>query len=195
MKETIARGVSEGLLAYVGKKGHGRYEPIVFKKAMQSSDVEISDDVLIVTAEEAAKHVEPQKLTSVILFPDQITLQPGARIQFRADGRDQQGRSMALPAAIRTADGGTVETRPAGHGEKRGVAAEGRQPWAAKIVVWRAGGGRHYALAHPTPAARASRHVHRHDSSSPSPSSHRATWNVSGLLCRTARISTVPLTR
>jgi hypothetical protein len=62
VKETISRGVTEGLLAYVGKKRHGRYEPFIFKKSMQASDVEISDDVYIVTAEEAAKHVEPQKL-------------------------------------------------------------------------------------------------------------------------------------
>jgi hypothetical protein len=33
VKETISRGVTEGLLAYVGKKGHGRYEPFVFNKS------------------------------------------------------------------------------------------------------------------------------------------------------------------
>src|SRR5205823_4839994 len=75
VKETIARGVTEGLLAYVGKKGGGRYEPFIFKKAMNASDVEISDDVFIVTAEEAVKHVEPPKLTSIALVPDAINLQ------------------------------------------------------------------------------------------------------------------------
>ncbi len=109
VKETIARGVTEGLLAYVGKKGHGRYEPFVFKKPMNAADVEISDDVFIVTAEEAAKHVEPQKLTSVVVFPDSINLQPGARIQFRIEGRDQHARSMAVPNPTWTATGGTVE--------------------------------------------------------------------------------------
>lgn len=109
VKETIARGVTEGLLAYVGKKGHGRYEPFIFKKPMSAADVEISDDVFIVTAEEAAKHVEPQKLTSVYLFPDSITLQPGARIQFKVDGRDQHERSMAVPNPTWTANGGAIE--------------------------------------------------------------------------------------
>lgn len=109
VKETIARGVTEGLLAYVGKKGHGRYEPFIFKKSMQASDVEISDDVYIVTADEAAKHVEPQKLTSIVLFPDSINLQPGARMQFRIEGRDQHARSMAVPNPMWTASGGTVE--------------------------------------------------------------------------------------
>ena len=76
VKETIARGVTEGLLAYVGKKGGGQYEPFVFKKPMLAGDVEISDDVFIVTAEEAAKHVEPQKLSSIGLFPPQISMVP-----------------------------------------------------------------------------------------------------------------------
>ncbi len=29
VKETIAKGVSEGLLAYVGKKGHGLFEQLI----------------------------------------------------------------------------------------------------------------------------------------------------------------------
>lgn len=109
VKETIARGVSEGLLAYVGKKGQGRYEPFIFKKSMQASDVEISDDVFIVTAEEAAKHVEPQKLTSIVLSPETMNLQPGAKVQFRAEGRDQHARSMATANARWTCTGGAVD--------------------------------------------------------------------------------------
>jgi hypothetical protein len=109
VKETIAKGVTEGLLAYVGKKGHGVYEPFVFKKPLAAADVEISDDVYIVTAEEAVKHVEPQKLTTVLLFPETISLIPGARMQFRLEGRDQHGRSMAVPNPKWSASGGTVE--------------------------------------------------------------------------------------
>lgn len=109
VKETIARGVTEGILAYVGKKGGGRYEPFLFKKSMSANDVEISDDVFIVTAEEAVKHVEPQKLTSVLLFPESIELQPGARIQFRLEGRDQHGRSMTVPSPAWVTSGGVIE--------------------------------------------------------------------------------------
>ena len=109
VKETIAKGVTEGMLAYVGKKGQGRYEPFIFKKAMTAADVEISDDVYIVTAEEAAKHVEPQRLTSVLLFPESISLRPGDRIQFRLEGRDQHARAMAVPDPTWSATGGTVE--------------------------------------------------------------------------------------
>jgi hypothetical protein len=109
VKETISRGVTEGLLAYVGKKGHGVYEPFIFNKSMSASDVEISDEVYIVQAEEAKKHVEPQRLTSVTLFPDQINLLPAARMQFKAEGRDQLGRSMAIGKLTWMAGGGQIE--------------------------------------------------------------------------------------
>ncbi len=121
VKETIARGVTEGMLAYVGKKGGGRYEPFIFKKPMTPADVEISDDVFIIVAEEAAKHVEPQKLTSVHLFPDSISLQPGAKIQFCLEGRDQHGRSMAVPSPMWTTTGGKIE----GNGSFSAGEAEG----------------------------------------------------------------------
>lgn len=109
VKETISRGVTEGLLAYVGKKGSGRYEPFVFNKPLQPSDVEISDDVYIVQAEEAKKHVEPQRLTAIFLFPDQIDLKPGDKIQFRPEGRDQHGRSISVTSPSWTGTGGMVE--------------------------------------------------------------------------------------
>ena len=121
VKETIARGVTEGLLAYVGKKGHGRYEPFIFNKPMAAADVEISDEVYIVQAEEAKKHVEPQKLTSVILFPDRIHIKPGDRITFRIEGRDQHARSMAVPSAKWTATGGKVENGAFTAGDAEGT--------------------------------------------------------------------------
>jgi len=140
VKETIARGVSEGLLAYVGKKGHGRYEPFIFKKAMQAADVEISDDICIITAEEAEKHVEPQKLTSIVLFPDSISIHPGARIQFRIEGRDQHGRSMAVPNATWTTTGGTVEPNGSyvatdGEGSFTVEVASGPAKGAATVII------------------------------------------------------------
>ena len=109
VKETISRGVTEGLLAYVGKKGHERYEPFIFNKPMLPTDVEISDEVYIVQAEEAKKHVEPQKLTSVVLFPERISIKPGDRITFRVEGRDQHARQMAVPSVKWTSTGGAVE--------------------------------------------------------------------------------------
>ena len=53
MKETIARGVSNGQLAYVGKTGSGKYHPFNFKRSITAFDVEISEEMYIITKESA----------------------------------------------------------------------------------------------------------------------------------------------
>jgi hypothetical protein len=67
VKETIARGVANGLLAYVGKTADGGYDPFCYNISLNPSDVEISEDMFIVTKEtaedyrktKAASPVEP----------------------------------------------------------------------------------------------------------------------------------------
>lgn len=56
IKETIARGVSNGQLAYVGKRGDGLYEPFVFERPLSSLEVEISEEVFILTRDAAAAY-------------------------------------------------------------------------------------------------------------------------------------------
>ena len=53
VKETIARGVSNGQLAYVGKTGSGKYHPFNFKRTITAFDVEISEEMYIITKENA----------------------------------------------------------------------------------------------------------------------------------------------
>jgi hypothetical protein len=53
VKETIARGVSNGQLAYIGKTAAGRYHPFQFERTIAASDVEISDEMFIITKETA----------------------------------------------------------------------------------------------------------------------------------------------
>jgi hypothetical protein len=53
VKETIARGVSNGQLAYVGKTASGRYHPFNFKRTITAFDVEISEEMYIITKESA----------------------------------------------------------------------------------------------------------------------------------------------
>lgn len=64
IKETIIRGVSQGVLAYVGKRADGHYEPFLFEEAVSPMDVEISEDMYIITketAEEFRNKVEAEK--------------------------------------------------------------------------------------------------------------------------------------
>jgi hypothetical protein len=53
LRETISRGVGNGLLAYVGKTASGEYKPFYFNKAVMTADVELSDDMFIITKEVA----------------------------------------------------------------------------------------------------------------------------------------------
>jgi hypothetical protein len=58
LKETISRGVSGGLLAYVGKTTSGAYKPFSFNQTLLTTDVEFSDDMFIVTKETADAYLK-----------------------------------------------------------------------------------------------------------------------------------------
>lgn len=66
LKETISRGVGNGLLAYVGKMSSGGYKPFCFNQALMTADVEISDEMFIVTKETAEAY---QKTRATPLAP------------------------------------------------------------------------------------------------------------------------------
>lgn len=124
VKETIARGVSQGIIAYAGKRPDGKYEPFLFEQELTPTEVEISDDVVILTAEEAKKHIEPPKLTSLSVAPHHAHLNPGEHVKFQARGIDQHGRPMALPDLAWSAKGGEIDAK----GEFRAGEAEGEYP-------------------------------------------------------------------
>jgi Protein of unknown function (DUF499) len=51
IKDTIARGVENGMLGYVGKKPDGRYAPFHWNSSLLPQDVEISDDIFLIQRE------------------------------------------------------------------------------------------------------------------------------------------------
>jgi len=53
IKDTIARGVENGMLGYVGKNVDGSYEPFYWNSSLLSQDVEISDEVFLIQRETA----------------------------------------------------------------------------------------------------------------------------------------------
>jgi|GEM_PF-3286672 len=118
VKETIARGVSQNILAYVGKRPDGHYDPFIFEREMSLQEVEISDDVFILTAEEAKKHIEPPKLTAVTITPQEARVKPGAHVTFQARGADQHGRPIALPSVSWSAKGGAIDDKGAYKADK-----------------------------------------------------------------------------
>jgi len=60
IKQTVARGVQDGVLAYVSKTHDGRYQPFAFERSIQPEDVELSDEVFIITRETALAFREQQ---------------------------------------------------------------------------------------------------------------------------------------
>ncbi len=58
LKETISRGVGNGLLAYVGKMQSGGYKPFYFSQALMTADVELSEEMFIVTKETAEAYLK-----------------------------------------------------------------------------------------------------------------------------------------
>ena len=57
VKETISRALDAGTVAYVGKASDGRYEPFVFRRALNANDVEIADDVYLIAQERAEEYM------------------------------------------------------------------------------------------------------------------------------------------
>lgn len=69
VKDTIARGIESGILAYVGKAASGKYQPFAFKQSVSASDIEFSDDVFLITAESAQAYIDQQKQAAAPATP------------------------------------------------------------------------------------------------------------------------------
>ena len=113
VKETIVRGVKDGTLAYVGKISGDRYEPFLFKTDLAASQIEISDDAFIIKAEDAEAYLQritdPPRLSTLVVSPKQVQLEPGKKQTFTARGRDQYDKEIAIGEIQWTATGGTIE--------------------------------------------------------------------------------------
>ena len=64
LRDTIARGVESGILAYVGKTKDNKYYPFYYEETMLSSDIEFSDDVFIIQKSTAEEYRKSQTIPS-----------------------------------------------------------------------------------------------------------------------------------
>jgi hypothetical protein len=90
------------LMAYVGKATGGRYEPFIYKRSLPAADVEISDEVFVITAERAEAYLA-----------EQAAGQAGAGA---SDGTAPTGPSNAVSSTQAT--GPNAEDTPATSGVK-----------------------------------------------------------------------------
>lgn len=107
IKSTIAKGVANGFLAYVGKKGN-QYDPFFYNQQIVSTDIEISDDMYILTSEEARKNIEPRKLTRISIIPSDVTIEPKKSYSFIAKGYDQHGDEFNLDSVAWKTSNGSI---------------------------------------------------------------------------------------
>lgn len=77
IKEAISRGAGNGIIAYVGKLPDGAYQPFTFGSTITAGEVEISDEVFIITKETAEAY---QKAKSAPAIPTDDPIQVPTRI-------------------------------------------------------------------------------------------------------------------
>jgi hypothetical protein len=103
LKETISRGVGNGLLAYVGKTPSGGYKPFSFNQALMTADVEFSDEMFIITKETAEAYEKTRAASpatgTVSISPAFTPTSPGAGPAVAVD------LIPATPAVASTASG------------------------------------------------------------------------------------------
>ena len=67
--QTLAKGITDGQFAYVGKPSQGKYDPFLFGVSVSSSDIEITDDMYIIRKETAEAYQQS------LLIPKTVDLQ------------------------------------------------------------------------------------------------------------------------
>ncbi len=57
VKEMVSHGVEAGMMAYVAKETTGKYEPFVFRQALLQGDLEVADDVFLISKDTAEAYL------------------------------------------------------------------------------------------------------------------------------------------
>ncbi|MBZ5490311.1 MAG: DUF499 domain-containing protein [Acidobacteriia bacterium] len=69
LKDTIARGIENGMLGYIGKKPDGSYAPFHWKSSLSLLDIELSDEAYIIQKETAEAYVTARATSASTLQP------------------------------------------------------------------------------------------------------------------------------
>jgi hypothetical protein len=97
IRDTITRGVANGLLAYVGKTAKGDYKPFCFNQALMTGDVEFSEEMFLITRETAEAYLKTK--TSPAAPPAEAT--PGEKPKSQApEGEVKEGPGQKKPEQL-----------------------------------------------------------------------------------------------
>ena len=121
IKQTIADAVSSNLIGYARKQG-SRTVLERFGEAMAEQEVEISEDVVILRAEDARKLLDPPRLNRLAIQPVRLDLNPNEHASFTVKGIDQYGHPFQVENLSWFAPGCTVgQDGQVTVGETRGI--------------------------------------------------------------------------
>jgi hypothetical protein len=143
-KATIARGIEAGLLGYVGKTAGGDYEPFIYGRGLDPAEVEISDDVYVITKETAENYKKlkekPPVRNSLVISAPPLQVEPSKKQAFLVSGVDQYGHEIATGNIEWKASGGTIGNdgvHAAGNDEESFIvtAAAGGVSGAATLII------------------------------------------------------------
>ena len=76
---------------------------------------------------EAKKHIEPPRLTSIVISPQDARIEPGKKYTFLAKGYDQHNRDISASNLTWKATGGTID--------KNGVLSAGKDDGSFIVTV------------------------------------------------------------
>ena len=123
IKQTIADAVSSKLIGYARREGN-RTVLDRFGEALGENEVEISEDIVILKADDAQKLLEPPRLDRLVISPERVDVNPNEHASFTVKGFDQYGHPFTVEHPSWSVLGCTVE--PDGRirvGESPGVYA------------------------------------------------------------------------
>jgi hypothetical protein len=108
IKQTIADAVSSKLIGYARREGN-RTVLERFGEALSEHEVDISEDFLILKAEDAQKLLEPPRLDRLVISPERVELNPHEHASFTVKGFDQYGHPFTVEHPSWSVLGCTVE--------------------------------------------------------------------------------------
>jgi len=100
IRDTITRGVANGLLAYVGKTAKGDCKPFCFNQALMTGDVEFSEEMFLITRETAEAYLKTK--TAPAAPPAEAKPgEPGEKPKPPApEGEDKKGPDQRKPEQL-----------------------------------------------------------------------------------------------
>jgi hypothetical protein len=89
--------------------GTGQFDPLHFGTTLSEADIEISDEMYLLTAQDAEKYIEPPTLTLIEVSPTSVRCHPAESVRFMAKGFDQHGGPFPLDSPVWLAETGHID--------------------------------------------------------------------------------------